>query len=55
MLEIVASYNCVQSQEKLMNETGENGKKPSFKPDFGPLWPKFGSKIFFVDFTCTRC
>ena len=47
MLNIVASYYAImkflmQFQGKLMNETWENGKKPSFKLNFGPqktfLW-----------------
>ena len=50
MLEIVASYNCIQFQEKLMNQTWENGKKPSFKPDFGPFGPNLGPKTFFRGF-----
>ena len=41
MLDIVASYHCMQFQGKLMNQIWENGKKPSFGPDFGPLLPKF--------------
>ena len=45
MLEIVASYPCMQFQEKLMNETRENSKKSSFRPDFGQ---NLGPKNFFV-------
>ena len=30
MLDIIASYQCVQFQGKLMNQTWENGKKPRF-------------------------
>ena len=54
MLNIVASYHCMQQQRKLMNQTWENDKKPSFGPDFGPFDPNLGP-IFFVDFTSTRC
>ena len=36
MLDIVPSYHCMQSQGKLMNQTGQNGKKPSFSPQFWP-------------------
>ena len=36
-LELVASYHCKQFQEKLMNQTWENSKKPSFRADFGPF------------------
>ena len=30
MLDIVASYHCMQFQGRLTNQTWENGKKPSF-------------------------
>ena len=42
MLYIVASYHCMQFQGKLMNQTCENSKKPSFRHNFGPFWLKFG-------------
>ena len=32
MLDIVASYHCMQFQGKLMIQTQENGKKPHFRP-----------------------
>ena len=35
MLYIVASYHCMQFQGKLMNQTWQNDKKPSFEPDYG--------------------
>ena len=35
MLDIVASYLCMQFQGKLMNQNWENSKKPSFGPDLG--------------------
>ena len=47
MLVIIASYCCMQSQRKLMNKTWENGKNPSFGPDFDPFGPNLGSKFFF--------
>ena len=47
MLEIVASYHCMQFQGTLMNQTGENTKKPSFSSDFGPFGPNLGHQIFF--------
>ena len=47
MLDIVASYLCMQYQEKLMNQTRENGKKPNSGPDFGPFGPNSGCQIFF--------
>ena len=46
MLDIVVSYQCMQFQGKLMNQTWENGKKPSFGPDFSPSGPNLGPKIF---------
>ena len=41
MLDIVASYHCMQFQGKLMKQTWENRKKSSFGTDFDPLTPKF--------------
>ena len=32
----------MQFQEKLMNQTRENDKKPSFKSDFGPFGTNSG-------------
>ena len=52
MLYIVASYHCMQFQVKLMNQTWENGKKPSFGLDFDPFCPNLGPNFYFVDFTC---
>ena len=49
MLYIAASYNFMQFKGKLIHQTRENGKKPSFKTDFGP----FGPNIFFINFTST--
>ena len=37
MLDIVASYHCIQFQGKLMAKTQENGKKSHIGPDLGPL------------------
>ena len=50
MLEIVASYHCMQFQWKLTNQTWENGKKPSFGTDFDSFGPNLGPKIFFHGF-----
>ena len=48
MLDMVASYHCMQFHGKLLNKTWENGTKPSFGPDFGPSDPNSGrKKIFF--------
>ena len=46
MLGIVASYDCLQFQRKLMTQTQENDENPHFGPDLDPL-PKFGLPIFF--------
>ena len=35
MLDIDVNYHFMQFQRKLMNLFLENGKKPSFSPDFG--------------------
>ena len=37
----------MQFQEKLMIQTQENGKKPLFVPDLGPLSPNSGCQFFF--------
>ena len=47
MLGIVAVYYCTQFQEKFMIQTQENGKKPHFGPDLGPLGPHSGRQICF--------
>ena len=47
MLDIVASYHCIQFQGKLMNQTWENNKKPSFMTDFGPFGPNLDPKKYF--------
>ena len=53
-LYIFASYHCMWFQEKLMNQTRENGKKPSFRSDFDRFGPDLSSKNFFSDFISTR-
>ena len=50
MLDIVASYHCMQFKEKLMNQTWENGEKTNFGPNFGVFDPNLGPKIFFRGF-----
>ena len=47
MLEIVASYNFMQFQGKLMNQTWENSKKLSFESDFGLFGPNLGRQFYF--------
>ena len=46
MLDIVASYRCVQFKGKLMNQTWEN-EKPSFGLNFGLFGPNLGRQIIF--------
>ena len=50
MLDIVASYRRMESQEKLMIQAQENGKKPHFRPDLGPLIPNLSRYFFFQKF-----
>ena len=47
MLDIVASYHCIQFQGKLMIQTQENGEKPYFGPDLGLLGQNSGRHFFF--------
>ena len=47
MLRIVASYDCMQYQGKLMNQTWEICKKPSFRTDFGSFGPNLCPKSIF--------
>ena len=47
MLDIVASYHCMQFQGKLIIQTHENGAKSHFGPDLGLLVPKLGHKLIF--------
>ena len=35
----------MQFKRKIMNQTWENGKKPSFRPDFYPVGPNSGSQL----------
>ena len=45
----------MQVPGKLMNQTSKNDKKPDLGPNFNPLGPNLGPKIFFEGFTSTRC
>ena len=47
MLDVVASYHCLQFQEKLMIQSQENGEKSHFRPDLGLLGPNSGRNFFF--------
>ena len=48
ILDIVASYHCIQFQEKLLFQTQENGKKSHFGPDLGLLGLNLGHQNCFV-------
>ena len=59
MLDIIASYHCLQFYGKLMNQTSENGKKSSFGPDFRLFGPNstlahlpqiLATEFFFFEF-----
>ena len=47
MVDIVINYHCMQFQGKLMKQTWENGKKPSFEPNFGPFGSNSGHQFLF--------
>ena len=47
MLQIVASYHCMQFQGKLMIQTQGNDEKPHFGPDLGSLGLNSGRDYFF--------
>ena len=47
MLNINASYHCMQFQAKLMNQTWEKWQKTSFGTDFGPFGRNLGCKFYF--------
>ena len=40
----------MQFERKLKNKTWENGKKPSFRPNFDPFDPNLGFKNFYDRF-----
>ena len=47
MLDVIASYHCMQFQGKLMILTHENSKKSHFGPGLGPLVPNLCHQFFF--------
>ena len=47
MLDTVAGYNRTQFQGKIKIQTQENGEKPHFVLDLGPLDPNLGHHFFF--------
>ena len=51
MLDIIASYHCMQFKVKFMIQTQENAKKIHFGPDLGPLGPNSGHQFFFKNLT----
>ena len=49
MLDIVASYHCMQFQGKQMIQTQENDEKPHFGPDLDSMDTNSVCKFFFLD------
>ena len=47
MLDVVATYQSMQCQIKLMIQTQENDKKSHFEPDLRPFGTNSGCKFFF--------
>ena len=43
----MATYQNMQNQQNLMEQTRENGRKPHFEPDFRGFGPISGPRIFF--------
>ena len=50
VLYTVASYHCMRFQGKLINQTWENSKNPSFTPNFGPFCSNLDPQKISVDF-----
>ena len=50
MLDIVASYHCIQFQGKLIIQSQEDGEKPHFGYNLGPTGPNSGQILFFFFF-----
>ena len=50
MSEIVTNYNWMLFEENLMNQTWEDGNKPSFELDFEPFVQNVGLKKLFCEF-----
>ena len=53
MLDIVASYHCMQFQKKLTNQTWEKVKKTNFWTDFDIFGPNLEPKFFLIYSTST--
>ena len=47
---VLPLLDIMQFQEKLMNQTWENRKKPSFETDFDPFGPNLNPKNVFQGF-----
>ena len=54
MFYIVASYYSMQFQRKPINQTWENGEKPTFAPDFGSFDTNFVAQIA-ASYHCMQC
>ena len=54
MFYIVASYYSMQFQRKPINQTWENGEKPTFAPDFGSFDTNFVTQIV-ASHHCMQC
>ena len=54
---IVTNYHCMQFQGNRKIQTQENGEKPHFGADVGPLDPNSGRQFFFKNITASvaRC
>ena len=42
----MAGYHCMQFEGKIMNQTWENSKKPSFESNLGPFGKNLGQQFF---------
>ena len=47
MLDIIATYHCIQFQGKLKNQTWEKVQQSSSGTNFSPFWPKFEPQKLF--------
>ena len=55
MLDIVASYHCIQFQGKRMIQIQENGKIPHSGPNSGPLGPNSDGQYVFIKLVVRHC
>ena len=54
-LDFVPSYHPMKCEEKRINQTWENSKKPNFGLRLGSFGPNLASKLFFMGFTSSKC